>query len=174
MHELLSELLQVHLLEQLFERAGPVLQLLLLVALLLWGLLLSRLWYRFVCFPGDLTRCKEAENKQIFLVAAQQLQSSLAQSMGLIKTTISVCPLLGLMGTVIGMIEIFDLIAYAGVGDAKLMASGVARAILPTMAGMVLAISAMLLFGYLQRWSISQKRQLSSLSLGWTEHRHEV
>ncbi|MCJ8338894.1 MAG: MotA/TolQ/ExbB proton channel family protein [Pseudomonadales bacterium] len=171
---MLSALLNLSLLEQLLNSGGPVMQVLLLVAFVLWSLLLGRLWYKFVEFPGALARCRKAQNQPSFSIAAAQLHLALQQSMGLIKTTIGVCPLLGLVGTVLGMIEIFDVIAYSGVSNAKLMASGVARAILPTMAGMVLAISGMLLFTYIQRWVMHQRRLLSRLSLAWAQKIHEI
>ena len=171
---MLSELLKISSIEQLLDSGGAVLQVLLLVALVLWSLMLARLWYKFVEFPGAFKLCQQAQNQRSFSIAAAQLQRSLAQSMGLIKTTIGVCPLLGLMGTVMGMIEIFDLIAYSGVSSAQLMASGVSRAIIPTMAGMVLAISAMLLFTYIQRWTIQQRRLLSRLALAWVDKADEI
>ena len=50
-------------------------------------------------------------------------------------------PLLGLFGTVTGMIDVFNILAVTGGGDAKSMAGGVSKATLPTMAGMVAALS---------------------------------
>jgi biopolymer transport protein ExbB len=59
----------------------------------------------------------------------------------LIKTLVALCPLLGLLGTVTGMIEVFNIMAVTGGGDAKSMAGGVQQATIPTMAGMVAALS---------------------------------
>ena len=50
------------------------------------------------------------------------------------------CPLLGLLGTVTGMIEVFDIMAITGTGNARAMASGIARATLPTMTGLFISI----------------------------------
>ena len=50
---------------------------------------------------------------------------------------IALCPLFGLMGTVTGMIEVFQVMAFTGGGDARSMAGGASKATLPTMAGMV-------------------------------------
>ena len=58
---------------------------------------------------------------------------------------VALCPLLGLMGTVTGMIEVFDVMALAGSGNARSMASGVSKATIPTMAGMVGALSGVYL-----------------------------
>jgi biopolymer transport protein ExbB len=59
----------------------------------------------------------------------------------LIKTLVALCPLLGLVGTVTGMIEVFDVLALAGTSNARSMAAGVSKATIPTMAGMVGALS---------------------------------
>ena len=59
----------------------------------------------------------------------------------LIKTLVALCPLLGLLGTVTGMIAVFDVMAVSGTGNARSMAAGVAQATVPTMAGMVAALS---------------------------------
>jgi len=58
---------------------------------------------------------------------------------------VALCPLLGLMGTVTGMIEVFDVMAVSGTGNARSMASGVSKATIPTMAGMVGALSGVFL-----------------------------
>ena len=61
------------------------------------------------------------------------------------------CPLLGLLGTVTGMIEVFNVMAVTGGGDAKSMAGGVEKSTIPTMAGMVSALSGLFANTYLQR-----------------------
>lgn len=59
----------------------------------------------------------------------------------MIGTITALCPLFGLLGTVSGMIEVFNVLATTGGADAKSMAGGVKQATIPTMAGMVAAIS---------------------------------
>jgi biopolymer transport protein ExbB len=59
----------------------------------------------------------------------------------MIKTIVSLCPLLGLLGTVIGMIGVFDVLAISGNDDAQAMARGVYKATIPTMAGLVVALT---------------------------------
>jgi len=77
------------------------------------------------------------------------------QNMPMIKTLIAVCPFFGLLGTVTGMIEVFSALAITGGGDAKAMAGGVSRATVPTMAGMVVALSGVFANMYLS--SVSQR-----------------
>ena len=51
--------------------------------------------------------------------------------------------MLGLLGTVTGMIEVFDVMAFTGTGNPRAMASGVSKATLPTMTGLVISISGL-------------------------------
>ena len=69
---------------------------------------------------------------------------SINRNVQLIQVCIALCPLFGLMGTVTGMIEVFQVMAFTGGGDARSMAGGVSKATLPTMAGMVSSLSGVL------------------------------
>ena len=69
--------------------------------------------------------------------------------MSLINTCVALAPLFGLLGTVTGMIEVFQVMAFTGGGDARSMAGGVSKATLPTMAGMTTALSGVFATIYL-------------------------
>jgi len=60
-----------------------------------------------------------------------------------------VVPYFGLLGTVTGTIEVFQVMAFTGGGDARSMAGGVSKATLPTMAGMTTALSGVFATIYL-------------------------
>lgn len=72
-------------------------------------------------------------------------------SIPMIQTLVALCPLLGLMGTVTGMIKVFEAMAVSGSGNVRAMAAGVMQATVPTMAGMVGALSGVLLVTLLSR-----------------------
>lgn len=74
-------------------------------------------------------------------------------NVGIIKTLVALMPLLGLLGTVTGMISVFDVMAFSGSSNARLMAGGVFRATIPTMAGMVAALSGLFFSTMFPRWS---------------------
>ncbi len=57
-----------------------------------------------------------------------------------ISLMVQICPLLGLLGTVVGMVSVFDVMAFEGSGNARAMAAGISKATIPTMAGMVGAL----------------------------------
>lgn len=86
--------------------------------------------------------------------------TQLNQNIALIHTLVILCPLLGLLGTVTGMIEVFDVMAISGSGNARSMASGVSRATIPTMAGMVGSLSGVFMVTWFQRHA---KRQTELL-----------
>ena len=65
------------------------------------------------------------------------------QNLRLIQTLMQVLPLLGLLGTVWGMVQVFEMLTVFGTGNARLMASGISRATIPTMAGLVAALSGL-------------------------------
>ena len=64
---------------------------------------------------------------------------------GWIKVLAAVAPLLGLLGTVVGMIRTFQAITLFGTGDPKLMASGISQALVTTVLGLTVAIPLVLL-----------------------------
>jgi biopolymer transport protein ExbB len=82
------------------------------------------------------------------------------ESLGLIQTLVAVAPLLGLMGTVTGMIEVFEVMALLGNANPRSMAAGVSKATIPTMAGMVAALSGVFAYTWLAR---SARRKIEKL-----------
>ena len=75
---------------------------------------------------------------------------SLERFVPLVKVVGAVAPLLGLLGTVIGMIKTFQVITLFGNGDPKLMAGGISEALVTTMLGLIVAIPVVLLHTWLQ------------------------
>lgn len=63
-------------------------------------------------------------------------------------TIASITPLLGLLGTVLGMIKVFTVITVEGVGDAAILADGIGEALLTTAAGLMVAIPSLLFYRY--------------------------
>ncbi|MFP4225112.1 MAG: MotA/TolQ/ExbB proton channel family protein, partial [Desulfobacterales bacterium] len=63
----------------------------------------------------------------------------------------AVAPLLGLLGTVTGMINTFQVITLFGTGDPKLMSGGISEALVTTQLGLAVAIPIMLLHHFLER-----------------------
>jgi len=92
--------------------------------------------------------------RQIVAIHREKITSTL----GIIKALVALCPMLGLLGTVTGMIEVFDVMAVAGSGNPRAMASGVSQATVSTMAGMVAAISGLVFSARLNRRADKETR----------------
>ena len=90
------------------------------------------------------------------------LGSELTGNFSLISTLIKVCPLLGLLGTVLGMLEVFDALAATGSNNPRSMAAGVSKATVSTLAGMVVAIGGLLANTLVERRARSEKGRLES------------
>jgi biopolymer transport protein ExbB len=134
----------------------------------MWSLLLERWWFRLRTFPAKKRACivlsTTGAASSVQITQTGELQRALQESLPLVKTLIAMCPLIGLLGTVTGMIQVFDILAFNGTGNPRLMSAGVAKATIPTMAGMVLAVSGLLMYTWLQRWSQLQSIAVQSLN----------
>lgn len=143
------------------ERGGDVLFLVLIVTFLMWTLIIERLWYFRAVYRREARKVLETwearrERKswyahKVKVAMISEVSLNLNQGVMLIKTLVAVCPLVGLLGTVTGMIEVFDVMAVLGNGNARAMAAGVSKATIPTMAGMVAALSGVFMSTYIER-----------------------
>ncbi len=133
----------------LMESGGNVLWVLFFIALIL-GVLLRE---RFYFYKHEFASCVEDELKKADCLSktdwralyereyyVSRLKSMLNKRISLIEVITFMCPLFGLLGTVTGMIAVFDVMAHKGLGNPRLMAGGVSQATLPTMVSMIIAL----------------------------------
>ena len=80
-----------------------------------------------------------------------QETSPYEKRLNLLASVISISPMLGLLGTVTGMIRAFTNISKYGAGDAAIVADGIAEALLTTAAGLMIAIPVIVVYNYLNR-----------------------
>ncbi len=154
-----------------FGAGGPLLYGLALVSVLLWTLILERYWFYRRIYPARLQAWighwqARDERRSWFAhrireAIISQAEVQLDGSLPVIRTLIALCPLIGVLGTVTGMIEVFDVIALKGTGDARAMAGGVARATIPTMAGMVVALSGLYFAARLKQLAARETERLA-------------
>jgi biopolymer transport protein ExbB len=81
--------------------------------------------------------------------------------------TAAAAPLLGLLGTVTGMIKTFTLITIFGTGDAKSLSSGISEALVTTELGLVVAIPSLILHGLLSRMAKQKIGDLEQISVSF-------
>ena len=140
---------------------GDVLMMLFILTLLLWVLVIERYLYFFMECPklvkatmADWNNRKDKESwraRQIRTAMISEVSLSVKRGLPMIKTLIALCPLLGLLGTVVGMVQVFDVLAVTGTGSPRAMASGISKATIPTMAGMVAALSGLYFSALLEK-----------------------
>ncbi len=78
----------------------------------------------------------------------------------------AVAPLLGLLGTVAGMIKTFDVIAFFGTGNARAMAGGISEALITTQTGLIVAVPGLILGNFLSRRAQRIKGRMERFSIG--------
>ncbi len=143
------------------ELGGPVLNAIALVTFWMWILIIERIIFFRTEFPRrvasenqvwqDRQERKSWYARQVRAGMISRLTMAAGGSTPMIKTLVALCPLLGLVGTVTGMIDVFDVLAISGTGNARSMAAGVSKATIPTMAGMVGALSGVFAAALLSR-----------------------
>ena len=142
------------------ERAGFVLNWIALLLLVMWTMVIDRLWYflfEHKKYEARLLVEWRQRQEHISWFAHKHREDLIARARHhintnyrLIESLVLLCPLLGLLGTVTGMIDVFHVLGITGGGDAKAMAGGVSRSTLPTLAGMVGALSGVVATTILQ------------------------
>jgi biopolymer transport protein ExbB len=150
---------------------GNVLLAILVVTFVMWTLIMERYLYfrighrRVVAEVERIWRERREHSSwhahQIRKALVSRVRMGLTQTLPFVKTAVALAPLLGLLGTVTGMIEVFDVMAVAGSGNPRAMASGVSKATIPTMAGMVAALSGIIFSVRLQRRARSETEKLA-------------
>jgi biopolymer transport protein ExbB len=138
---------------QFIELGGNVLYLIAAITFLMWTLIFERVWYFRAEHRNVVREATErwegrSERRswsahQIRDALISDAADRISGSLPLIQTCVALCPLLGLLGTVTGMITVFDAMATMG-GNARSMAAGVSQATIPTMSGMIASLSGVL------------------------------
>jgi biopolymer transport protein ExbB len=153
------------------ETGGDVLLVIAVVTFGMWVLILERYWYftwvhpRFAEYVLRQWNAREDHRSwgahRIRRLLLTDVELELDRGLQIIKALVALCPMLGLLGTVTGMIEVFDVMALAGSGNVRGMAGGISKATLPTMAGMVAALSGLIFSVQLERRAKREGRLMS-------------
>jgi biopolymer transport protein ExbB len=142
-----------HIVGDMIEAGGVFVIWIFLSGLLLWTLSIERYWYFSRVLP------KEAEEylaiwrartdhtswcaRSIRQMLISKLNAGMSANQQLLKTLVPLAPLLGLIGTVSGMLKVFESMALLGSADARTMANGVSEAMICTLTGLAVSITGL-------------------------------
>ena len=158
------------------QQGGWIMFPLVAVSVVMWTLIVER-WREFRRLAagegmrGELVREFQTErsgafklDREILRYCAQRLGRGLDSRLAAIAVLAGVAPLLGLLGTVLGMIQTFDVISVFGTGNARAMAGGISVALITTQTGLLVAIPGLLMSNRLGRMAQSLRTNLDEAS----------
>ena len=168
-------------LQSLFNAGGTVLWVIALATLLMWALILERYWFLLRQLPPmrreylhiwqHRPRIDADARERVKESLLNRFESTTSHSVESINMLTAVLPLLGLLGTVTGMIKIFEIMTIYGTGNVRGMAEGISEALITTMAGLVTALSGVYFANHLQSKVQRERNRLSGMMI---EHAHDV
>ena len=143
-----------------FAMGGPIIPVVAIVLVIMWVFMLERIASFYFEHKNVVKRAMDtwearserkswhAHRVREYLISEVRVKTT--EFLGLIKVSVALCPLVGLLGTVTGMITVFEVMALLGSGNARAMAAGVTQATIPTMSGLVAALSGYFISVWLQ------------------------
>jgi biopolymer transport protein ExbB len=160
-------------LSSLFEQGGITLWFILFASILLWILILERYWFHWRELPRlrrDLLEQWKGERPSLpeGLVVRRidglvgDLHAEVSRNVQALQALTSILPLLGLYGTVSGMIKVFEVMTIFGSGNTRGMASGISEALVTTMGGLFTALSGIYFVSDLERRASDNARQFEA------------
>lgn len=157
---------------EFFERGGYVLWLILIASIAMWVLIIERYWFVTVGAARRHEEIMEQWRREAPASPAGRewfrhglvtdFRSQLHHYLPTILVLTALLPLLGLFGTVGGMIRSFDAMTLFGTGNVRGMAAGISQALLTTMAGLVTALSGIYFSNNLEERAITVQHRLES------------
>ena len=141
---------QIDIMRDFFNKGGPVLLGVFFLSMFLWALIIERYYFLYKVYPQRLETIvqqwqRRRERSSWYALKIRdgllsEISIALKHNLIPIQALTGILPLLGLLGTVTGMIAIFEVLNVFGTGNARGMAEGISRALLPTTAGLVTSI----------------------------------
>ncbi|SHG77273.1 biopolymer transport protein ExbB [Hydrocarboniphaga daqingensis] len=140
-------------LHRMRELGGPIVDYIFFSSLAMWTLTFERYWYFSKVLPRDANAMLEQwkqrndrhswKSRSIRKAMISRLNAGMTANLQLLRVLVPLCPLLGLLGTVSGMLNVFDAMAARGSADARSMANGVSEAMICTLTGLSVSISGL-------------------------------
>jgi biopolymer transport protein ExbB len=138
---------------ELMDGGGPFVGWILLSGVVMWTLVVERLWYFSRLLPREVKETFATWDarhdhyswcaRQIRRAMISRLNAGMTANLPLLRALVPLAPLLGLVGTVSGMLEVFESMALRGSADARAMATGVSHAMICTLTGLAVSITGL-------------------------------
>ena len=138
---------------ELVDDGGPFVNLIFASGVLMWTIIAERYWFFQRTLPMQARELQQAWDaraehtswcaRQIRQAMISRLNRAMSAGFPVLQVLVPMAPLLGLVGTVAGMLEVFDSMALRGNADARSMASGVSQAMICTMTGLAVSITGL-------------------------------
>ena len=162
MLELLNQLSPFTALKELIAAGGWIVYWLFAACMVMWTVIAERWWFYNRILPVQALQMQNQwkqrsdrhswYSRHIRNAMISKLNAGMNENLPILRVLIPLCPLLGLIGTVTGMLEVFDAMALRGNADARAMASGVSQAMVATMSGLFVSITGLFpLYKFQQR-----------------------
>ncbi|MBT8471718.1 MAG: MotA/TolQ/ExbB proton channel family protein [Marinicaulis sp.] len=161
MLELLNPTIAFDAIRDFLAAGGQVLVVIMFTTAFMWALIIERLLYWSGAHASVSKRAARAwaarDDHQTWYAHAvrerliSEAMQEASRNNNVIRALVAVTPLLGLLGTVTGMVQVFDVMAVTGSSNARLMAAGISKATIPTMAGLVASLSGLIFINAFDR-----------------------
>ena len=165
--------IQYDTLGDFLDAGGWVTRWILLACAVLLTVVLERAWYLWRIYPrvraATLAQWNARSERQswaahrIRLALISQLRLGLESGLPIIKVMVPMAPLLGLLGTVMGMLQVFDAMALSKGGDTRAMADGISHAMIATMTGLVVSVLGLFFINLFQSRVRAEAERLNDL-----------
>jgi len=150
---------------------GPVVVWIFISCVLMWTIVIERIWFFRKVLPQQaaamLAQWNQRPDKftwasrQIRAAMISRLNAGMNNKMPVLRVLVPLSPLLGLVGTVLGMLAVFDSMAALGSADARSMATGVSEAMVCTLTGLAVSISGLYPVYYFKRKARRETERLA-------------
>ncbi|EIT68494.1 MULTISPECIES: MotA/TolQ/ExbB proton channel family protein [Hydrocarboniphaga] len=151
----------LHIMSEMRALGGPVVLWIFGACVLMWAIVIERFWFFTGVLPRQANRLLREWNArperhswsahQIRKAMISTLNAGMNANIQLLRVLVPMSPLLGLLGTVSGMLAVFDAMAARGSADARSMANGVSEAMICTLTGLAVSISGLYPVYYFRR-----------------------
>ena len=150
-----------HALHSMRDLGGPIVDWIFATCVIMWCIAIERFWYFNRILPREtasfLAEWRQRSEhtswkaRQIRKALISRLNAGMSANVQVLRVLVPLSPLLGLVGTVSGMLNVFDSMAARGSADARSMANGVSEAMICTLTGLAVSISGLYPVFYFKR-----------------------